>query len=66
MTSTAAVDLATALGLVFVIEGLLLALLPEQSKRLVAAILALPSRDLRAGGLLSAALGLAILWLARG
>ncbi len=62
----AVVELATAVGLVFVIEGLLLALLPDQSKRLVAAILALPSQTLRAGGLLSAVLGLVIVWLARG
>ena len=59
-------DLATALGLVLVIEGLLLALMPELLKRLVADILAQPVRRLRIGGLVSAALGVAIVWLVRG
>jgi len=59
-------DLATALGLVLVIEGLVLALMPEALKRLVAEILAQPSRTLRAGGLISAAIGLAVVWLVRG
>ena len=59
-------DLVTALGLVLVIEGLLLALMPELLKRLVADILAQPVRRLRIGGLVSAALGVAIVWLVRG
>jgi uncharacterized protein YjeT (DUF2065 family) len=59
-------DLATALGLVLVIEGVLLALMPDTLKRLVAEILAQPSRRLRFGGLLSAALGLAVVWFVRG
>lgn len=59
-------DLATALGLLLVIEGLVLALMPEALKRLVAEILAQPARMLRVGGLISAALGLAVVWLVRG
>jgi uncharacterized protein YjeT (DUF2065 family) len=59
-------DLATALGLVLVIEGLLLALMPDMLKRLVAEILAQPARALRFGGLISAAIGLAVVWLVRG
>lgn len=59
-------DLVTALGLVLVIEGVLLALMPELLKRLVAEILAQPLRTLRFGGIVSAALGLAVVWLVRG
>ena len=59
-------DLATALGLVLVIEGLLLALMPDVLKRLVAEILAQPARTLRVGGLVSAMIGLAVVWLVRG
>ena len=59
-------DLATALGLVLVIEGLLLALMPEALKRVVAEILTQPARTLRVGGLVSAIAGLAVVWLVRG
>ena len=59
-------DLVTALGLLLVIEGLALALAPELLKRLVAEILVQPAHRLRLGGLLAAALGLAVIWLVRG
>jgi len=59
-------DLATALGLVLVIEGLLLALIPDALKRVVAEILVQPARTLRLGGLVSAVIGLAVVWLVRG
>jgi hypothetical protein len=59
-------DLATALGLVLVIEGIVLALVPEALKRMAAQILAQPVRTLRAVGLVSAALGLVVVWLVRG
>jgi uncharacterized protein YjeT (DUF2065 family) len=59
-------DLVTALGLVLVIEGLLLALFPEALKRMVAEILARPTQTLRLGGVVSAALGVVIVWLVRG
>jgi uncharacterized protein YjeT (DUF2065 family) len=59
-------DLVTALGLVLVIEGLLLALMPDMLKRVVAEILTQPARTLRFGGLISAAIGLAVVWLVRG
>jgi uncharacterized protein len=58
-------DLVTALGLLLVIEGLALALAPDLLKRLVAEILAQPAHRLRVGGLLSAAIGLAVVWLVR-
>jgi hypothetical protein len=59
-------DLVTALGLVLVIEGLLLALFPDGLKRIVAEIMTHPPARLRVGGLVSAAIGVAIVWLVRG
>lgn len=58
-------DLATALGLVLVIEGLLLALMPDLLKRMLAEILARPTQALRLGGLVSATVGVVIVWLVR-
>lgn len=59
-------DLVTALGLVFVIEGLLLAIAPDALRRVVATVLAQPIDSLRIAGVASALVGLAIVWLARG
>ncbi len=59
-------DLLTALGLVLVLEGIALALLPRHLKRVLARIGAMPAHALRAGGLLAAALGLVVIWLVRG
>lgn len=59
-------DLVTALGLVLVIEGLLLALFPDGLKRMVAEIMTRPSPSLRVGGVVSAAIGVAVVWLVRG
>ena len=58
-------ELVTALGLMFVIEGLLLALMPEALKRAVVQILHQPAQALRFGGLISAAIGVAVIWLVR-
>lgn len=59
-------DLVTALGLVLVIEGVLLALFPELMKRMVADILTRPSQLLRSAGVAAAALGVLVVWLVRG
>lgn len=59
-------DLATALALVLVIEGLLYAALPGQVKRMMAAVLPVPDRALRLGGLLAAVLGLIVVVALRG
>ena len=59
-------DLVTALGLVLVIEGVLLALFPELMKRMVADILTRPSQLLRSAGVAATALGVLIVWLVRG
>jgi uncharacterized protein YjeT (DUF2065 family) len=58
-------DFATALALVFVIEGIALALLPEAMKRAALQIAAIPISALRVGGLVAACLGVAAVWLIR-
>ena len=66
MSDLGIADLLTALGLVFVIEGMLLAIVPEALRRVVSAVLTKPIDSLRVGGVASALLGLLIVWLARG
>lgn len=58
-------DLVTALGLVLVIEGLLLALVPEALRRMVMAMATQPADALRIGGVISAIIGVGIVWLVR-
>jgi uncharacterized protein YjeT (DUF2065 family) len=59
-------DFIVALGLVFVIEGIVFAASPAAAKRAVTAILDTPEITLRVLGLLSALLGLFVVWLVRG
>jgi uncharacterized protein len=59
-------DFIVALGLVFVIEGLVFAAVPGLAKRSIAAVLETPEPVLRAVGLIGAVLGLIVIWLARG
>lgn len=59
-------DLATALALVLVLEGLLYAAFPEAMKRTIATVLGMPAGTLRAVGLGAAAVGLLLVWLIRG
>lgn len=59
-------ELVTALGLVLVIEGMLYAAFPGGIKQMMATAQHLPDRTLRNGGLVALALGVAIVWLARG
>jgi uncharacterized protein len=58
-------DLATALALVLVLEGLLWALSPAAMKRAAALALTIANEQLRIGGVLAAALGVGLLWLLR-
>ena len=58
-------DLGTALGLVLVIEGLLLALFPERLMRMTLLLLQAPGDRLRWGGAAAALLGLLVVWLVR-
>lgn len=59
-------DLLTALALVLVIEGLILALMPERLRWLVDRMAEMPPESLRIGGLVSASLGVLFVWLLRG
>jgi len=59
-------DFLAALGLVFVIEGLVFAALPAQAKRAMTSVLDTPEPTLRVIGLGSALIGLVLVWLARG
>jgi uncharacterized protein len=59
-------DFLAALGLVFVVEGLVFAAFPEAAKRAVAVMMDTPDQGLRAVGLVSAVFGLVVLWLVRG
>lgn len=66
MSGLGIADFLTAVGLVFVIEGVLLAVIPEALRRMVAAVVTQPIDALRIGGVASALIGLLIVWLARG
>ncbi len=59
-------ELATALALAIAIEGMLYALFPDGMKRMMASVFEMPSSNLRAAGLMAAALGVVLVWLIRG
>ena len=58
-------DFATAVALVFVIEGILYALFPAGMRRMVAQMALLPLTALRLTGLVAACLGVVAVWLIR-
>jgi uncharacterized protein YjeT (DUF2065 family) len=58
-------DFLAALGLVFVIEGLLFAAFPVQAKRAMASVVATPEATLRVIGIGSAVIGVILVWLVR-
>ena len=59
-------DLATAVALVVVIEGLLWAVSPDAVKRAAELALGVANEQLRLIGLVAVALGVLLLWLIRG
>ncbi|HYV71450.1 MAG TPA: DUF2065 domain-containing protein [Pseudolabrys sp.] len=59
-------DFLAALGLVFVIEGLIFAAFPDAAKRAMTSVLETPDISLRLIGIGSALVGLIVVWLARG
>jgi uncharacterized protein len=59
-------DFFAALGLLFAIEGVCLAAFPPAAKRGMAAMLAMPDGALRIAGVISALIGVIIVWLVRG
>ena len=59
-------DFIVALGLVFVIEGLIFAVSPAAAKKAMAHVLETPDGPLRLVGIVSAVLGVVLVWLVRG
>jgi uncharacterized protein len=59
-------DFLVAMGLVLVIEGLIYCGFPGLAKRLATEVLATPENLLRIGGLAAIAIGVGVVWLARG
>jgi len=59
-------DLAVAMGLVLVIEGLLWSLAPGLGRRLLDATAQMPESSLRTYGAAAVAAGVMIVWLVRG
>ena len=59
-------DFLAALGLVFVIEGLVLAASPGAAKRAMAAVMEIADGPLRVVGIVGAVAGLLMVWLVRG
>jgi uncharacterized protein YjeT (DUF2065 family) len=59
-------EFLVALGLVFVIEGLLWALFPGSAKRLAELALRVGVHELRLSGAAAIAIGVLIVWLVRG
>ena len=59
-------DFVVALGLFFAIEGLFLAAFPGGAKRTMASVLNMPDGPLRVAGIVSALIGILMVWLVRG
>jgi uncharacterized protein len=60
------IDLLTALALVLVIEGFVLALFPHRLRQLLAQLEQISPDILRIGGLAAAVIGVAGVWFLRG
>jgi uncharacterized protein len=58
-------DFVLALGLVFVIEGLLYALVPGHLRAMAQTLQGLSNEQLRLGGAAAIALGVVIVWLVK-
>ena len=59
-------ELIVAIGLVFVIEGLLYAAFPNAMKRMLAEVLNTPDQALRTAGIIGVGVGVFIVWLVKG
>lgn len=58
-------DFVVAIGLVFVLEGMLYALAPVAAKKLAAMAIETDEAQLRRAGLIAAVLGVGLVWLGR-
>jgi uncharacterized protein YjeT (DUF2065 family) len=59
-------EFLVALGLVFAIEGMVFAAFPATVKRAMTHVLETPDSALRIVGIVSAVVGVALIWLVRG
>jgi uncharacterized protein YjeT (DUF2065 family) len=59
-------DFLVAVGLLFAIEGMFFAALPGSAKRAMAAVHDMTDGHLRIAGIVSALVGVLIVWLVRG
>jgi uncharacterized protein YjeT (DUF2065 family) len=59
------IDFLAALGLVFVIEGLVFAAFPTHAKRAMQSVVETPEMTLRIVGIGSAVIGVMLVWLVR-
>jgi len=59
-------DFLVALGLVFVLEGLVFAAFPGAARRAMASVMEAPDGILRIVGIVSAVVGVLVVWLMRG
>jgi len=59
-------ELIVAIGLLFVIEGLLYSIFPEQMKGMMEKMKSIPASNLRTGGLFFALIGFIIVWSIKG
>jgi uncharacterized protein YjeT (DUF2065 family) len=59
-------EFVVAIGLVLAIEGLVFAAFPQAAKRLAASALETPENSLRIAGVVSAVVGVVLIWLVRG
>lgn len=59
-------DLIVAIGLVFVIEGLLYAAFPNAMRKMVQDITKLPDTNIRTIGIFALVIGVIIVWAVRG
>jgi len=60
------IEFLSALGLAIALEGALYAAFPNAMRRALAALALQPDQAIRLGGLLALAIGVFVVWLARG
>ena len=58
-------EIATAVGLVLVIEGLLYAVAPGRLRRMMSVAQTMTDDQMRTGGMIAIALGVGIVWVGR-
>jgi uncharacterized protein YjeT (DUF2065 family) len=59
-------EVVAAVGLILALEGALYALFPDVMRRMAAQVVQTPGDTLRMVGVISAAAGVAVVWLVRG